>query len=485
MPVRLSPPSSSLVIATVLLALPPGTQALRASQPAPPAEPSMLRSQALAPASLTGVPLPPPPAPTSWRLQGELWQVAQARAALTADRARAVARWTHRPMVLPWNEHLRNRLSFHRHKNYPPRNARSYALLNVAMYDAMLAAGRAQEAFARPEPARVAFGVLAPLVPTRGTATYPSVEATAAWAAARVIADLFPEEAGEARTMAAEASQARIWAGLSYPSDVEAARAVGEGIAEGVLRWRRDDGAEAHSAIPAVSGLRAPETTHGGLWRHPVPTEPLAGTWRPWLLTHPDQFRLPAPPRPGEAAFERDHAELLAVSKRLTEAQQRSAEAFAQTAPTSDWSKVVIANVERSHLGELAAARVLAYWARSQADAAIACWDSKYWWMQIRPQQEERRRHPDTAWWPHLVSTPAHPSYPSGHCAFSGASAAFLDAVFPEHRTSHAALLAEMSASRLWGGIHYRTDLTAGLTLGRRVGEVHAEAYRQDAALTR
>jgi membrane-associated phospholipid phosphatase len=474
-----------MAVAATLLALPPGTQALRASLHVAPAEPSELRAPALAPTSLAGVAIAPPPAPGSWQLQRELWVVAQARAGLSKAQARAIARWTLRPAVLPWNDHLRDRLSFHRHKNYPPRNARSYALLNVAMYDAMLAAGRAQAHFGRAEPARVAFGVLGPLVPARGVASYPSVQAAAAWAAARVLIHLLPEEREATVAMAEEACQARIWAGLSYPSDVAAARTIGEAIAEGVLRWRQDDGAEAHSAIPALSGLSAPAETHGGLWRHPVPTEPLAGTWRTWLMKRPEQFRLPPPPRPGDATFERDHAEVLAVTRDITEHQRRAADAFALTAPASDWSRQVIGDIERAGLGELAAARVMAYWGRSQADAAIACWDSKYWWMQIRPQQEELRRHPSTTWWPYLVTTPSHPSFPSGHCVFSGASAAFLDRTFPAYRASHAALLQEMSMSRLWGGIHYRTDITAGQALGARVGNLHAEALAAAEQLTR
>ncbi|MEB3330779.1 MAG: phosphatase PAP2 family protein [Candidatus Sericytochromatia bacterium] len=478
---RSSPSRTSLAVAAALLALPPGTQALRASHHVAPADIALLDAPALAPTSLTGVPVAPPPAAASWQLQQELWTVSQARATLTRVQAQAVARWTRRPTVVPWNEHLRDRLGFHRHKFYLPRNARGYALLNVAMYDAMLTAGRAQAHYGRAEPARVAFGVLGPLVPARGVASYPSVEAAAAWAAARVLAHLLPEEAKAAEAMAEEACRARVWAGLAYPSDVAAARPIGEGIADGVLRWRRSDGAEAYSGVPALSHLSAPTAAHGGLWRHPVPTEPRAGSWDPWLLTSPSQFRLPPPPRPGDTAFEHDHAEVLALSHQLSAPQQRAAEAFAPIAPTSAWVRLVIADIERSGLGELAAARVMAYWARAQADAAIACWDSKYWWMQIRPHQEESRRRPGTPWWPYGVTTPAHPSYPAGHSVASAASAAFLDRAFPTHQASHAALLREMSLAGLWGGIHYRTDMTAGQALGARVGRLHVEAMEQDA----
>jgi hypothetical protein len=292
-----------------------------------------------------------------------------------------------------------------------------------------------------------------------------------------VIAHVLPEEAAVAARMATEASEALVDAGRATVAQVTAGRAIGAEVAAAVLQQRRDDGAEGYSPIPAEAALGLPTEKHGGLWSHPVPTEPEVRNWRPWGLSSPGQFRLPEPPRPGSPVFEAELAEVEGVEGTLTDAQKAAADRWALSAPPSDWNKLAVECIELHGLGEREAARLLAHWGQAQADAAIACWDSKYWWFQIRPQAELRRRNPASTWWPYLVTTPAHPSYPSGHSTFSGAAAAVLLRAFPDQRAKLEAFEAEMSNSRIWGGIHFRTDCTEGLALGRRVGGLHADAW--------
>ncbi len=343
-----------------------------------------------------------PPAPASaWTpgYQAGLWSLWRTRASLAQEQLSAAREVTARPLALGWNELLRERLSFHRHMNYPPRNARAYAILNVSVYDAMLAAYRSKAAHARPAPARVAPWLLGPQVVDDGQPSYVSAPAAAAWAAATAFAHLIPTDRAAALARAEAETPALLWSGQAHPEDLAAGRALGTAIAEAVIAARLDDGAGAHAAIPAESHAPVPKERHGGTWSHPVPTEPLAGTWRTWLLERPDRFRLPEPPRPGSPAFRREMDEVLAASTTLTAAQRAAADRYALTAPSSDWSKRAIAAIERHQLGEIQAARVMAYWAIGQADAAIACWDSKYWWMQVRPQQAL----------PGIASSPAPP----------------------------------------------------------------------------
>ncbi|MEB3329513.1 MAG: vanadium-dependent haloperoxidase [Candidatus Sericytochromatia bacterium] len=369
-----------------------------------------------------------------------------------AGRVEASTRWTKRPVVLPFNEFLRERMSFYRHKVYPPRAARNYALMNGAMLEAL-----------------------------RQAESRASAPAAAAEAAAAVIAHVLPEEAAMAAGMAQEASEALVAAGLATAAQATAGRAIGAEVAAALLQQRRDDGAEGYSPIPAEAGRSLPTERHGGLWTHPVPTEPEVRLWRPWGLTGPGQFRLPEPPRPGSDRFEAELAEVAGVERTLTDDQKAAADRWALSAPPSDWNQLAVACIELHGLGEREATRVLAHWSRAQADAAIACWDSKYWWFQIRPQAELRRRDPASTWWPYLVTTPAHPSYPSGHSTFSGAAAAVLIRAFPDQRQALEAFEAEMSNSRIWGGIHYRSDCTDGLKLGRQVGDLHADAWAAEA----
>jgi hypothetical protein len=50
-------------------------------------------------------------------------------------------------------------------------------------------------------------------------------------------------------------------------------------------------------------------------------------------------------------------------------------------------------------------------------------------------------------------------------------------AFFPAQEKELADMAEEAAISRLYGGIHFRSDNEVGLTLGRRVGQVPVQAY--------
>jgi hypothetical protein len=50
--------------------------------------------------------------------------------------------------------------------------------------------------------------------------------------------------------------------------------------------------------------------------------------------------------------------------------------------------------------------------------------------------------------------------------------------LFPNRAGQLNAMAEEAAISRLYGGIHFRSDNEAGLQLGRRVGEVALQAFR-------
>lgn len=61
------------------------------------------------------------------------------------------------------------------------------------------------------------------------------------------------------------------------------------------------------------------------------------------------------------------------------------------------------------------------------------------------------------------------PSYTSGHSTFSAAAAEVLSYLFPSERAVFEAQKEEASLSRLYGGIHYRSDIEVGKDHGRRI----------------
>jgi membrane-associated phospholipid phosphatase len=97
-------------------------------------------------------------------------------------------------------------------------------------------------------------------------------------------------------------------------------------------------------------------------------------------------------------------------------------------------------------------------------DAYIACWDAKYHYWTIRPEQAD-----PSITRPFGVALPNFPAYPSGHACAAGAAEAVLTDAVPAASGEVREAAWEMAESRLWGGVHYRFDNDAGLDLGRAV----------------
>lgn len=118
-------------------------------------------------------------------------------------------------------------------------------------------------------------------------------------------------------------------------------------------------------------------------------------------------------------------------------------------------------------------------------DGFIACWNSKYYWSLLRPETYINK-YMDVSWQPYL-QTPPFPEYISGHSVISSAAATVLTRIYgdnvpfkdsterawghPDRIFKNAEAAAqEASVSRLYGGIHYRESLDAGLVEGANVG---------------
>jgi hypothetical protein len=80
-----------------------------------------------------------------------------------------------------------------------------------------------------------------------------------------------------------------------------------------------------------------------------------------------------------------------------------------------------------------------------------------YW--DARPAMLEPRITP-------LFTTPNHPS---AHGSIGSAAGGVLGALFPSDAATFDALVAEISEARIAGGIHVRSDQTAGEGIGRAV----------------
>ena len=180
------------------------------------------------------------------------------------EAAIALARqWGSRPAVLPWTE-LAN-AAWVEFGLSPLRQGRANGILQVAMYDAVVASYDAQEAFGAPWPAEHDPRV----TPLEGIAadgpSFPSAEAAVAGAAAAALTALLPDAAPARFTDAAEeAATSRLVAGVNVRRDVDAGLAMGQTIGERAVVLAADDASPA--AWDGADRLTGP-----GYWNRPHP----------------------------------------------------------------------------------------------------------------------------------------------------------------------------------------------------------------------
>jgi membrane-associated phospholipid phosphatase len=207
------------------------------------------------------------------------------------------------------------------------------------------------------------------------------------------------------------------------------------------------------------------------------PAEPHAGGWRTWVLKSGADVEPPPPVAYGSDAFWKEVDEVRKVAAALTSAQKRIAEDWnldlGSVTPGGVWNLHAKKLAQEGKLDDARAAQLFAALNAAMMDAFIACWHAKYRWWTERPVTVIREKY-DSAFTPHVI-TPAFPSYVSGHSSASGAAAEVLAAFFPQEATKLHAMAAEASISRLYGGIHFRSDNEQGLALGRRVGALALE----------
>ena len=345
-----------------------------------------------------------------------------------------------------------------------PRANRLLALLHVAIYDAMVAAWDAKYAYNRQHPGELDPKLIVRLANPASPA-YPDERAVAAGAAATILTYIYPDDAKTFADLAQAAGQSRLLAGVSFPSDVKAGLDLGRAVAAKVIEHAKADGSDAKWTGTVPTG---PDK-----WKGDKPVEPLMGSWKTWVLKSGDQFRLPPPPAYDSA---QKLAELTEIKSYTRTLQTTMAAYYWQTNLGTfsfyDWAHRHI--FEQKWEGDPPRAeRVYALMSVAKYDAGVACFDTKYTYWAIRPSQLDPTVKP-------LFPPPPHPSYPSFHGCNSAATAVILAYLFPSDGKEIEASADEAAMSRMWAGIHFRSDDDAGLALGRKVGQLMIAWAKQD-----
>jgi membrane-associated phospholipid phosphatase len=105
----------------------------------------------------------------------------------------------------------------------------------------------------------------------------------------------------------------------------------------------------------------------------------------------------------------------------------------------------------------------------------VACWDTKFKYYNPRPAQLDPSIKTK-------IGLPNFPAYPSGHSTFSAAAATVLSDLFPQHTTQFNTWADEAGISRLYGGIHYPSDISGGKAHGVAIGQNVVAFSRGDGA---
>jgi hypothetical protein len=338
------------------------------------------------------------------------------------------------------------------------RAGRALALMNVAIYDATIAAWDTKYAYNRPRPSDLQPALAAVTPPA--SPSYPDEHATAAGAAATVLAYLFPADADMFRTWGDEASNSRVEAGVAYPTDVTAGLDLGRQVGERAADWGRADG----SNVPWTGSV----PTEPGKWTGTNPVEPGLGTWKPWALKSGSEFRPGPPPAPNSEQMAKEVAEVRDFPRtNLTNLIASFWEYYGGRASFEFWNDQISRSMYDYHLdaNPPAAARVYATANAAYADTLIACWDAKYTYWAPRPAMVDPSIKT-------VFVTPNHPSYPAAHACVSGVFGSVLARYFPRDAQYFNGLADQAGEARIMGGIHFRSDLNAGWTLGRQVASV-------------
>lgn len=184
--------------------------------------------------------------------------------------------------------------------------------------------------------------------------------------------------------------------------------------------------------------------------------------------------------------------EILEYDRTLTEDQRDIAFHWAddpgETAtPPGHWTYIMNYCIQQDRLNLEQAAAIYAMVGIGIADAFIASWYTKYKVNLLRPKTYIQNFMGQPNWEP-LVETPPFPEYTSAHSVVSTVAAELLTDIFgdpysvmdsthvsigldPRPITSFRDAALEASMSRVYGGIHYRFAIEAGIEQGLCVKE--------------
>jgi len=441
----------------------------------------------------------------------QLSEVKSWQASVSADEKASVKYWT-AGAVLRWNEILRELVAKHNIPPYqnadgtypipsaanplayptfpfsnPPYAARAYAYVSAAQYDALVAAWHYKTLFNRSAPYKYDSSIVT-MVPKTDLPSYPSEDAVVAGVMSEMMKLLFPGDQDFIQQKIESHMHARLVAGANVRSDLDAGMALGKAVAQKYVARARTD--KAGVAVGTPTDWTKFETDCINRGETPWISQetpkrpcmlPLFGNVKSLQIDSATiQSLLPGPP-PGVNS-EQMKKELQEVYDNVTNASREKiatihfwADGINTATPPGHWNAIAADDFIKRNFSEVRWARNLALLNMSMMDAAIVCWATKTKYFNPRPSQLNPAIKT-------LTGLPNFPSYISGHSTFSGAAATVLGYIIPERKSAYESMASEASLSRLYGGIHYPSDCSTGLVVGKNIGAVSVARGMTDGA---
>jgi PAP2 superfamily len=355
---------------------------------------------------------------------------------------------------------------------------RSFAIMHAAIYDAVNAIDKTHKPY---------------LVRLTGVSRFASQDAAADTAAHGVLVALYPSFQASL-----DAQLQQLLAQIPEGANKAEGISIGQTVATQILALRSNDGS-ANAPIPFVFG-NAP----GDYQSTPpnFPKQPQFTHWShvtPFALERVNQFRPGPPPVLTSDTYSDvlNEVQSLGITGSTTATPDQALTGrFWNGAIQNYWNEIAQTAAVAHNLTTAKNARLFAQLNVALADDVIAFYDAKYTYNLWRPVTAIReaatdgnpKTLPDTNWLPEVGNTTPDPSYPGAHAVISASGASVLISFFRENHfdfnvtsevlpgvdrsfTSFSGAAEEATLSRIFAGVHFRSDLTTGQRLGRQVAD--------------
>ena len=359
-----------------------------------------------------------------------------------------------------------------------PDAGRLYAMVTVAMYDAVNGIERARH-----------HGREHALVPPAGAPVNGHRDAAAAAAAHAVLIALTP---GQASVLNAALEAELEAAGGAGAPPVAAGRRWGEYVGAQVLTLRSSDGTQSALIMPAGAGPGVHRANFDARWRNMTP----------FGIASKSPYASPPPPPLSSAEYAAAFNDVKTYGRQDGDAPRNEISNFwlaegGTVRETGTWlqAALVIAEQEGTVDSVPETARLFALLGMAIADSVMVSWEAKATYFTWRPffaiREAETDGNPDTvqdtSWVPRNVSVGGSPEYNSGTSAFAGAASAVLEGFYGYRALSfcfetdkatngprcYASALEgaeEAGRSRIFQGIHFQFSNEDGRRAGRGIG---------------